>query len=174
MKSESRLRECGRYGAVYEARRLGGHLGSLGLHPCWDGGARWWLRRQRRSRCASVGVSRIVRTPKCLSRASDDKTETLSQRPPYPACCAATTSFSAAPASRQRRSKIARWSGPGPTMRALGRSESSRTKANTSSTVDGLAKTRQFITARTSPDNTMTEMENGSGIFARRMSHCAY
>ena len=73
------------------------------------------------------------------------------------ACWASATSFPVAPASRHSLSKMSRWSGPGPTMRAVGRSMSEDTNANDWSRVDGGSKILGLVTTRTKPDRTRTE-----------------
>ena len=53
------------------------------------------------------------------------------------ACWASATSFPVAPDPRHSLSSMSRWSGPGPTTRAVGRSTSEDTNANDWSSVDG-------------------------------------
>ena len=90
------------------------------------------------------------------------------------ACWASATSFPVAPASRHSLSKMSRWSGPGPTMRAVGRSTSEDTNANDWSRVDGGSKILGLVTTRTKPDRTRTERANGSGPVAKRVTQVAY
>ena len=90
------------------------------------------------------------------------------------ACCASATSFPVAPDSRQRLSNMSKWSGPGPTMRAVGRSRSEDTNAKDWSRVDGGSKTLELVTMRTKPDRTRTERANGSGPVAKRVIQAAY
>ena len=72
--------------------------------------------------------------------------------------------------SRHSCSRIVRWSGPGPTMRAVGRSNSDDTKANAVSTVDGGLNIRGLVAIRTNPASTRTDRAKGSGPVARRVS----
>ena len=90
------------------------------------------------------------------------------------ACWASATSLPVAAESRHRRSRILRWSGPGPTMRAVGRSNSDDTKANAVSTVDGGLNIRGLVAIRTNPASTRTDRAKGSGPVARRVSQFAY
>ena len=90
------------------------------------------------------------------------------------ACWASATSFPVAPASRHSLSKMSRWSGPGPTTRAVGRSTSEDTNANDWSRVDGGSKILGLVTTRTKLDRTRTERANGSGPVAKRVIHVAY
>ena len=90
------------------------------------------------------------------------------------ACWASATSFPVAPASRHSLSKMSRWSGPGPTMRAVGRSTSEDTNANDWSRVDGGSKILGLVTTRTKLDRTRTERANGSGPVAKWVIHVAY
>ena len=89
------------------------------------------------------------------------------------ACWASATSLPVAPDSRHSRSNMSRWSGPGPTMRAVGRSTSADTNAKDWLSVDGGSKTRGLVTTRMKPDSTRTESANGSGPVAKRVIQAA-
>ena len=82
------------------------------------------------------------------------------------ACWASAISFPVAPDSLHSRSKIAMWSGSGPTMRAVGRSTSEDTRAKAPSRVEGGSKTRALVVRRTKAPRTRMESANGSGPVA--------
>ena len=79
------------------------------------------------------------------------------------ACWASATSGPVAAESRQSCWKMVRWSGPGPTILAVGRSKSDDVKEKADSVVDGGSKIRRLVATRTNPASTRTERAKGSG-----------
>ncbi len=110
------------------------------------------------------------------NRAKSESVDTMVQpcSTAIAACWASATNLPLAPDWRHSASNISRCSGPGPTIRAVGRSAREDTNANDRSSVDGGSKTRGLVTTRIKLAKARKDRANGSGPVAIRVIQFAY